>query len=132
METFINQNANALLCNEQSGAAPQQYRTAKADFYGYISELLAKAVDHGSLDQRLSGEDKDRLLTFLSGFGAIGGRADGFAYTGTSRRGYSVEPGAAEQAGVVLGPPPSLSTVLASGSTPSSAASHSRRYPSWP
>jgi monoamine oxidase len=114
VEAFINQNANALLYNEQSGVAPQQYRTAKADFYGYISELLAKAVDQGSLDQRLSGEDKDRLLTFLSGFGDIGARADGFAYKDTSRRGYSVEPGAAEQAGVVLGPPPSLSTVLTS------------------
>jgi monoamine oxidase len=114
VEIFINQNANALLYNEQSGVAPQQYRTAKADVYGYVSELLAKAIDQGSLDQRLSTEDKDRLLTFLSGHGSIGGRADGFGYTGSSRRGYSVEPGAAGQAGVVLGPPPSLSEVFAS------------------
>ncbi|HEY0450482.1 flavin monoamine oxidase family protein [Actinophytocola sp.] len=114
VEPFINQNANALIYNEQSGLAPQQYRTAKADVYGYVSELLAKALDQGSLDQRLSTEDKDRLLTFLSGFGSIGSRADGFAYTGTDRRGYTVEPGAADQAGVVLGPPPALTDVLAS------------------
>ena len=114
LEIFVNQNANALIYNEQSGVAPQQYRTAKADVYGYVSELLAKALDQGTLDQRLSSEDKDRLLTFLSGFGSIGDKAAGYAYTGTSRRGYSVEPGAAEQAGTVLGPPPSLSAVLAS------------------
>jgi monoamine oxidase len=114
LEIFVNQNANALIYNEQSGVAPQQYRTAKADMYGYVSELLAKAVDQGALDQRLSSVDKDRLLTFLSGYGAVGGKAQGFAYTGTDRRGYSVEPGAADEAGTVLGPPPSLSDVLAS------------------
>jgi len=111
VEVFVNQNANALIYNEQSGVAPQQYRTAKADMYGYVSELLAKAVDQGALDARLSADDKDRLLTFLSSFGSIGGTYD---YTGTDRRGYTVEPSAADQAGVVLGPPPSLSAVLAS------------------
>ncbi|WP_230423746.1 flavin monoamine oxidase family protein [Prauserella cavernicola] len=114
VEPFLNSNANALIYNEGSGVAPQQYRTAKADVYGYVSELLAKAVDQGSLDTRLTASDKDALLTFLSGFGAVGGKATGYAYTGTSRRGYSVEPGAADQAGVVLGPPPSLSEVFAS------------------
>jgi monoamine oxidase len=114
LEIFVNQNANALIYNESSGVAPQQYRTAKADVYGYVSELLAKAINQGTLDQRVTGDDKERLLTFLSGFGAIGDAAHDFAYTGTSRRGYSVEPGAADQAGVVLGPPPSLSDVLAS------------------
>ncbi|TWE14135.1 monoamine oxidase [Prauserella muralis] len=114
LETFLNANANALIYNEATGVAPQQYRTAKADMYGYVSELLAKAVDQGALDQQLSATDKDALLTFLGGFGAIGGKASGYAYTGTSRRGYAVEPGAADQPGVVLGPPPSLSQVLAS------------------
>ncbi|MCI2417941.1 flavin monoamine oxidase family protein [Saccharopolyspora sp. K220] len=114
IEPFINQNANALIYNEQTGAPVQQYRTAKADVYGYVSELLAKALDQGALDQELSAADKDRLLTFLSGFGAIGDKADGFAYRGTDRRGYRVEPGAADQAGEVLGPPPSLREVLAS------------------
>ncbi|MFF5985663.1 flavin monoamine oxidase family protein [Prauserella flavalba] len=114
LETFLNANANALIYNERTGVAPQQYRTAKADMYGYVSELLAKAVDQGSLDASLTASDKDALLTFLSGFGAIGNKAAGYAYTGTSRRGYSVEPGAADQAGTVLGPPPPLPAVLAS------------------
>ncbi|MEU6645984.1 flavin monoamine oxidase family protein [Saccharomonospora sp. NPDC046836] len=114
LEPFLNANANALIYNEGTGVAPQQYRTAKADMYGYVSELLAKAVDRGALDQELTTSDKDALLTFLSGFGAIGNKASGYAYSGSGRRGYSVEPGAADQAGTVLGPPPSLSEVLAS------------------
>jgi monoamine oxidase len=114
IQPFINQNANALIYNEKTGAPVQRYRTAKADMYGYVSELLAKALDQGALDRQLSTEDKDQLLTFLSSFGAIGGKADGYAYAKTDRRGYSVEPAAADQPGVILGPTPSLTDVLAS------------------
>jgi monoamine oxidase len=116
IEPFANQNANAFIYHEKSpGQArrPIRYRTAKADVYGYISELLAKATDQGALDRRLTAEDKDRLLTFLEKFGDIGGKTDGWAYTGTDRRGYTVDPGAGDQKGVVAGPPPSLSEVLA-------------------
>ncbi|MEW2352831.1 FAD-dependent oxidoreductase [Spirillospora sp. NPDC029432] len=117
LEVFTNSNADAYLFNESAGmAAPVRWRTAKADVYGYVSELLAKATDQGALDGRLTGADKERLLSFLSGFGAIGGKADGFAYKGTDgRRGYSVNPGAADTAGTVLGPVPSLSDVFAHG-----------------
>ncbi|GAA2354952.1 hypothetical protein GCM10009854_36270 [Saccharopolyspora halophila] len=113
MEPFANRNANAPVCNEQTGAGPHQFRTVEADVHGYISELLSKALDRGSLDQEVSAEDKERLLEFLTRFGDIGGRADAFAYTGSSRRGYAVEPGAADQPGQVLGPPPSLHEVIA-------------------
>ncbi|MEU5881505.1 FAD-dependent oxidoreductase [Spirillospora sp. NPDC047279] len=116
LEVFTNSNAEAYLYNETAGmTAPVKWRTAKADVFGYISELLAKATDQGALDQRLTTTDKERLLSFLSGFGAIGSRANGFAYTGTDRRGYTVDPGAGETAGTLLGPPPSLSEVFASG-----------------
>jgi monoamine oxidase len=37
-------------------------------------------VDQGSLDQFLSPEDEDRLLTFLRGFGSIGSKEEGYAY----------------------------------------------------
>ncbi|NUU23582.1 MAG: amino acid oxidase, partial [Streptomycetaceae bacterium] len=58
---------------------------------------------------------KDRLIAFLQSFGAIQGKADGYKYAGTDRRGYAVEPGAGAEKGTVLGPVPSLSDVLASG-----------------
>jgi monoamine oxidase len=92
----------------------QRYRTAKADVYGYVAELLAKATDQGALDARLTADDKGRLLSFLQGFGAIGGRADGWAYTGTNRRGYLSYPGAGNDAGTPLGSPPPLADVFAS------------------
>lgn len=115
IEVFTNSNASAFLYNESAGMrAPVRYRTAKADVYGYLSELLAKATDQGALDAELSTTDKERLLAFLENWGSIGAKADGFAYTGTEHRGYSVDPGAGDVAGDVLGPVPSLSDVFAS------------------
>lgn len=114
IEPFTNQNAQAFIYNEKSGAQAIRYRTAKADVYGYVSELLAKATDKGALDAELSATDKQQLLAFLENWGAIGGKAEGYAYSGTDRRGYSVLPGAGLEAGTVLGPPPSLSDVFAS------------------
>ncbi|HEY3630485.1 MAG TPA: FAD-dependent oxidoreductase, partial [Jatrophihabitantaceae bacterium] len=60
IEVFTNQNADAYIYNENSGATPVRYRTAKADVYGYVSELLAKATDQGALDAQLSADDKGR------------------------------------------------------------------------
>ncbi|MER5889722.1 FAD-dependent oxidoreductase [Streptomyces sp. NPDC001941] len=118
LQVFANQNANAYIHHENSPALagkPVRWRTAKADVFGYVSELLAKATDQGALDARLTGQDKERLISFLQGFGAIKGKAEGYAYTGSDRRGYSVEPGAGPDSGTVLGPVPSLSDVVASG-----------------
>lgn len=113
LEPLLAHNANKLVHGEGVGA--QQYRTVKADYQGYVSELLSKAVDQGALDAELTADDKEALLTFLSYYGDIGDKNAGFAYTGSSRRGYEVEPGAADQEGVPLGPPPSVSEVLSSG-----------------
>jgi monoamine oxidase len=116
LEVFTNSNADAYIFNESGGMTePVRWRTAKADVFGYISELLAKATDKGALDGELTATDKERLISFLTSFGAIGGRARGFEYEGSSRRGYSVDPGAGHQEGTVLGPVPSLSQVLQSG-----------------
>jgi monoamine oxidase len=49
VEVFTNTNADALIYNETTGMkAPVQYRTAKADVYGYVSELLSKATNSGA------------------------------------------------------------------------------------
>ena len=115
IEVFTNQNADAWIYNETTGmTTPQRYRTAKADVYGYIAELLAKATDQGALDAELSATDQERLLAFLQNFGAIGGRTNGWAYTGTTRRGFASYPGAGTDAGTPLSPPPPLSDVFAS------------------
>src|SRR5262245_11590542 len=116
LEVFTNANAQAYIYNAAAGmTAPVRWRTAKADVFGYVSELLATAADRGALDAKLTAADKERLISFLSGFGEIGNKANGFAYQGGDHRGYSVDPGAGEQPGQELGPVPSLSEVFAGG-----------------
>ncbi|MFC7306501.1 flavin monoamine oxidase family protein [Streptomyces monticola] len=113
LEVFTNTNANAYVFNEKAGMkAPVRYRTAKADVYGYVSELLAKATDSGALDKALTGEDQDRLMEFLKDFGDLG---DKLSYDGSERRGFTVDPAAAGTPGVPLGAVPTASEVFASG-----------------
>ncbi|MFJ5101685.1 flavin monoamine oxidase family protein [Streptomyces sp. NPDC088554] len=113
LEVFTNVNANAYLYNEKAGmTAPVRYRTAKADVYGYVAELLAKATGAGSLDADLTADDRERLLEFLKSFGDIGAT---LSYDGSTRRGYRVDPGASGTPGAELGPVPSASEVFASG-----------------
>ncbi|MEV4014527.1 flavin monoamine oxidase family protein [Nonomuraea angiospora] len=114
LEVFTNSNAQAYIYH-QNMQAPVRWRTAKADVYGYVSELLSRATDAGALDAALTAQDKERLIAFLSSFGAVGDKASGFKYSGGTRRGHSLNPGAGEQPGTALGPVPSLSEVLASG-----------------
>jgi monoamine oxidase len=122
VEVFTNQNADGYYYQEDVGALSGRkirHRTAKADVYGYVSELLAKATDAGALDERLTAEDKERLISFLQSFGAIGPKRAGdaagsYAYTGSDRRGYVVDKGAGTQAGEILAPPFALTDVLQS------------------
>ncbi|MEV1007242.1 FAD-dependent oxidoreductase [Streptomyces sp. NPDC049881] len=116
VEVFTNSNADAYIFNESAGmTAPVRHRTAKADVYGYVAELLAKATDQGALDAELTAEDRERLLSFLRSHGSIGGRTEGWRYTGGGRRGYAENPGAAGTPGTVLGDVPGVSEVFASG-----------------
>ncbi|MFI6036915.1 flavin monoamine oxidase family protein [Streptomyces sp. NPDC051315] len=113
VEVFTNVNADAYLYNESAGmTAPQRYRTAKADVYGHVSELLAKATDKGALDEELTAEDRERLIEFLKDWGELG---DTLAYEGGERRGYTTVPAAAGTPGVPLGDVPTASEVFASG-----------------
>ncbi|MFG1822418.1 flavin monoamine oxidase family protein [Microbispora bryophytorum] len=109
IELFVNENSGAYVFNHGM-KAPVRARVARADTYGYISELLAKATRTGALDRRLTAADKDRLLHFLSEFGDIG---RSYVYTGSERRGFATYPGTGT--GVPLGGPPALSEVLGYG-----------------
>jgi monoamine oxidase len=119
LAVFTNQNADGFYYNETDamtdyGALASKairHRTAKADYYGYVSELLAKVTNQGALDADLTADDQERLLEFLRSFGGLN-EVD--AYVGGSRRGYEIVPGAGDQPGVPLGPPPSISEVLQS------------------
>ncbi|WP_336708529.1 flavin monoamine oxidase family protein [Oerskovia sp. USHLN155] len=113
-EVFTNANADAYLYNERSGATPGnpvRYRTAKADVFGYTSELLSMAADQGALDQKLTAADKENLRSFLRSWGSL--TTDG-KYQGGSNRGYSVYPTAWNEHGTPLPGPGTVSEVLAS------------------
>lgn len=120
LEVFTNQNAQAYYYNENTATQdfgtwagkPIPHRMAKADYYGYVSELLAKCVNQGALDTDLTPADKDRVLAFLRSFGSI--PASTYRYTGSSRRGYSIPPQAGDQPGVPLGDVPRLEEVFQS------------------
>ncbi|MEQ7010583.1 FAD-dependent oxidoreductase [Actinopolymorpha sp. B17G11] len=118
IEPMVNANAQGLYYHENTptvdygplASTSVTHRQAKADWYGYVSELLAKAVSQGALDDVLTADDAERLVEFAQSLGGLsGGR-----YVGNNRRGYTEAPGAGDQPGVVDAPPPPLSTVLQS------------------
>ncbi|MEU8898951.1 FAD-dependent oxidoreductase [Nocardia sp. NPDC048505] len=92
LRAFANQNANALV-NYRGGTALSGHsisqRAAKADVYGYLSELLSKAAARGALDDVLTVADKEALASFLRDFGDLS--SDG-RYLGSPRRGAEPTP----------------------------------------
>jgi len=74
-----------------SGKAMPNRRIAN-DTRGWISELLAKAVRDGCVDEDLEGVDKNKLLDLLAIFGDVDPKHD-YRYNGSSRSGYAVDPG---------------------------------------
>jgi monoamine oxidase len=58
------------------------------DTRGYISEMLAKAVDAKALDAHLDGDDRQKLLSLLQVFGDLGKNTeDPYGYGGSTRSG---------------------------------------------
>jgi hypothetical protein len=64
-------------------------REARADFDGHIAELLSKALSQSQLDQPLTPEDRDRVLTYLRNLGALDEQRQ---YRGSDRRGPESTP----------------------------------------
>jgi monoamine oxidase len=95
LEPFIQNNTNAFVHRGNAfGGQPQRYRELAVDFKGHVSELLAKALDAGSLDQKVSAEDKAKLIEAMREWGVLDGD---LAYTSSVRtsaqRGYDQPPG---------------------------------------
>jgi monoamine oxidase len=108
IEPFVNANAQSYYLNTRDGGAsgsladrPVRHRAAKADLTGYLSELLAKAIDQGALSQQLSADDAEALVELLRALGPLG---PDDRYVGSGRRGYAEPPGAGLQAGTIDNP----------------------------
>ncbi|MDQ5896836.1 MAG: monoamine oxidase [Pseudomonadota bacterium] len=95
LEPFMQVNYNAYL--HQTGAfggKPQRFRHVQSDLNGHVAELLSKAARQGALDDRLSAEDRQKLLEGLKSWGALDKDYRFVSSTDTSdRRGYDIDPG---------------------------------------
>jgi monoamine oxidase len=104
LEVEINTTRSSLMQSDNfNGGKPVQQRQMVNDTRGHVSELLAKCIRQGALDQDLDAEDKERMLTFLRAYGDLT-PDDHFA--GTSRSGYKIPPGAGPQDGIPHDPLP--------------------------
>ncbi len=96
LEMFNGNNEAAYLYNQQPAGsrAPLANRRMRIreyhnDMRGYTTELLAKALDQGALDQQLTKEDIEKLVDFLKNEGDLN---TAHLYKGTNRRGYKNTP----------------------------------------
>ena len=122
--------ANLLQADDFNGGQPMPLRQMKHNLRGEIAEMLAKSVRKNELDRRMTQEEQQLLLDMLKAFGdltAVNARFSNNAYAcdklsasseqietvlrfcGTSRAGYSQEPGVAPG---VLKPQVSLYDIL--------------------
>ena len=85
-EVFVPDCESAYLAQTRGPLAGRRVRLreARADFDGYLAELLSKALSQTALDQPLTKEDRDRVLSYLRGLGALD---DTGRYRGSERRG---------------------------------------------
>jgi monoamine oxidase len=102
LEVEVNMTRSAFLQNDNAnGGKPVVLRQAENDTRGQVSELLSKSINQGALDQELSKEDRDRLLSFLRNYGPLD---DAGKYGGSDRAGYAETAAAGDQVGVLSKP----------------------------
>jgi monoamine oxidase len=85
-EVFVPDCESAYLYQTRGPLAGRRVRLreARADFDGYIAELLNKALSQAQLDQPLTAQDRERVLAYLRGLGALDQSGQ---YRGSFRRG---------------------------------------------
>ena len=104
LEVEVNSSRSALMqANKLNAGIPVPERRVVYDSRGHVSELLAKCIRKGALDQELTAADRERIIEFLIQYGDLN---PDLLFTGTSRSGYKVPPGAGSQKPVVNPPLP--------------------------
>jgi monoamine oxidase len=116
LEVEVNSSRSAFIADSRDlNAPPIRLRRAVNDTRGHLSEMLAKAIDKGALDDQLSADDKAKLGPFLKAYGDLD--AD-MKFKGTERSGLAVQPGAFDQFSQGLATMP-LGQLLANNMLPS-------------
>jgi monoamine oxidase len=111
LEVEVNSSRRTLLQNDNVfGGKPVRQAQAINDTRGHVSELLAKCVRQGALDQAFTQDDHVLVMEFLKSYGALG---ENYEYNGSSRSGDRQLPGAGDQV-EIAGAPLSFSELLKS------------------
>jgi monoamine oxidase len=102
LQVEVNMSRSAYLQNDNAnGGKPAVLRQVVNDTRGHVSELLAKSIHQGALDQDLSQVDRDRMLAFLRTYGSLD---EAGKYNGCDRAGYAKTAGAGDDTGVLSQP----------------------------
>jgi len=114
LQVYNNLNESAYYFSEGKGALSNRKvrcREIHNDVRGYMTEMLAKAIDQKQLDLAMTREDAEKIVEYLR---AEGGLDIDKAYRASARRGYSAAPGAGDKAGTIANAY-TLSDILGSG-----------------
>ena len=72
LEPFVQTNYNAYVHRGDAyGGRPMRMKEIKTDYRGHVSELLAKAVSQGKLDDMVTADDREVLIESLRSFGVL-------------------------------------------------------------
>jgi len=114
VQVYNNVNESAYYFAEGNGPLSNKKvrnREIHNDVRGYMAELLAKSMDHASLDDPMTKEDGQKIIEYLM---AEGGLDADKLYKASARRGYIESPGAGDKPGRIADPH-KLADILHSG-----------------
>jgi len=104
LQVYNNVNESSYYFAEGKGPLSNKkirVREVHNDMRGYMTELLAKGIDKGSLDTGLTKEDAEKVIEYLM---AEGGLDPDKLYKASARRGYIESPGAGGRPGKIADP----------------------------
>jgi monoamine oxidase len=92
LEVEVNSSRSALMqADKLNGGVAVPERRVFNDTRGHVSELLAKCVRKGALDEEFSADDRERMIAFLVQYGDLN---PDLLFRGTDRSGFKIPPGA--------------------------------------
>jgi monoamine oxidase len=104
LEVEVNSSRGALMqSNKLNGGAAVTERRAVNDTRGHVSELLAKCIRKGALDEEITADDRERMIEFLKQYGDL---QPDLSFRGTERSGFKVPPGAGKAMPEAIDPLP--------------------------
>lgn len=104
LEVEVNSSRSALMQSDKlNGGLPVTERRVVNDTRGHVSELLAKCIWKGALDEEINADDRERMIEFLRKYGDLD---PDLIFRRTSRSGYKIPPGAGPQMPVANDPLP--------------------------